>query len=239
MKDRTSRPPPAGGILGWPGLALLLALPAAVGAQTAVRSASPTALRLEAGGRGAEVTVQGSGLDQVGSIEATLSGRVHGGVRARILRAGSTELVVGVEAGADAAPARGIRLVLVTARQRVEVVAEIELVAAVPVAGPLKGSASTPGADTLSVGEPTGAAPEAPGETQPPGLEPVSAQVGAFVATIADPWAALPPPEAVSVAAGAFAAVIADPAAPREPPEPVTLDVGTFVVVIAPPGGGI
>jgi hypothetical protein len=177
-----------------------------------VRSVQPSALTIEAGGVRGELVVQGSGLDQVRSIEVTLSGRLFAGVSGRIDRVSSGELLLSLAAAADVRSTSGLRVVLVTARERIEVPALLDVVAPPPQ-------------------------PPPPPEPTPTPPSPVVQSAGSFLVTLAAP-AGGTPPDPVIHAAGLFFVVVAAPVVASAPPEPVTATAGTFVVTIAPPGSG-
>jgi hypothetical protein len=187
----------------------------ALHAQTAVRSVQPAALSVEAGGTGGELIVQGTGLDQVRSVEVTLSGRVFTGVSGRVARASSAELVLRVAAAAEVRSASGLRVVLVTSRERIEIPAILDVVVPQPLPPP---------EDTV------GTAPA-----------PTTQAAGLFSVTVAQPAVAAAPPDPLTQTAGIFVVVVvdptvADPTVATTPPQPVTATAGTFVVTVAPPG---
>ena len=181
----------------------------ALHAQTAVKSARPAALSVEAGGASGEIVVEGTGLDQVRSVEVTLSGRVFTGVSGRVARASSAELVIRVAAAADARSTSGLRVVLVTTRERLEIPATLDVVVPPP-----------PPPDTTA--------------TPPP---PTVQTAGSFIVTLGQPAAAAPP-DPLTHTAGVFVIVVVDPTVVTAPPQPVTATAGTFVVTIAPPASG-
>jgi hypothetical protein len=174
-----------------------------------VRTVQPSALTIEAGGVKGELVVQGSGLDQVRSIEVTLSGRLFAGVSGTIARSSSAELVLSLGAVADVRSTSGLRVVMVTARERIEIPARLDVV--VP--------------------------PPPPDATQTP-PSPVAQSAGLFLVTVAAAAAGGAPPDPVTHAVGLFLVVVAAPVVASAPPEPVTATAGTFVVTIAPPGPG-
>jgi hypothetical protein len=181
----------------------------ALHAQTAVKSARPAALSVEAGGASGEIVVEGTGLDQVRSVDVTLSGRVFTGVSGHVARASSAELVLRVAAAADARSAIGLRVVLVTKRERIEIPATLDVV--VPAPPPPVKTATPP----------------------PPTVQ----TAGSFIVTVAQPAAAAPP-DPLTHSAGVFVVVVADATVATAPPPPVAATVGTFVVTIAPPAAG-
>jgi hypothetical protein len=163
---------------------------------------------IEAGAVRGELVVQGSGLDQVRSIEVTLSGRLFAGVSGRIARSSSAELVLTLAAAADVRSTSGLRVVLVTSRERIEIPAMLDVV--VP--------------------------PPPPEATQTP-PSPVVQSAGSYFVTVAAP-AVGTPPDPVTHAAGLFLVVVAAAVVASAPPEPLTSTAGTFVVTIAPHGSG-
>jgi hypothetical protein len=200
---------PATGRFLWATALALLALAVGTGhAQTGVRTVQPSALTIEAGGVKGELVVQGSGLDQVRSIEVTLSGRLFAGVSGAIARSSSAELVLSLGAAGDIRSTSGLRVVLVTARERIEIPAMLDVVVSPP-----------------------------PPEPTPMPPSPVGQSAGLFLVTLAAPAMAAPP-DPVTHAVGLFLVVVAGPVVASAPPEPVTAAAGTFVVTIAPPGSG-
>ena len=121
-----ARPRPG---LGWL-LGCLLASPAAAAGQTAVSVAQPSVLRLTAGGATAELAIQGTALDLVRGIEVTSSGRVVTYVSVRTVKGGASDLTLALQASATAAGGKGLRVVLVTDRDRLEVPVDVTLEAA-------------------------------------------------------------------------------------------------------------
>lgn len=187
-------------------------------AQTTVSSVQPAALSVEAGGAGGELIVRGRGLDQVGSVEITLSGRVFSGVSGRVAGASASELVLRIAAAADVRSTSGLRVVLVTPRERIEIAATLDVI--VPTPPPPDTTATTP-PDTTAT---------------PP--SPIVQTAGSFIVTVAQFAADEAPPDPLTHTAGVFVVVVVDPMVTAAPPDPVTATAGTFVVTLAPPGSG-
>jgi hypothetical protein len=208
-----------------------LAAGQALHAQTAVISARPAALRVEAGGAGGEIVVEGSGLDQVRNVDVTLSGRVHTGVSGRIARASTAVLVLQVAAAADVRGTSGLRVVLVTSRQRIEIPATLDVVVPPP---PPEDTVPPPAPPPEDTAPPPAPPPEDTVTTAP---APTTQAAGSFIVTVAQPAVAAAPPDPLTHTAGVFVVVV-DPTVAGASPLPVTAAAGTFVVTIAPPGSG-
>jgi hypothetical protein len=87
---------------------------------------------VEAGAKEIEVLIEGSGFDQVREVAVIWNGGRAEGVTARVVRSGVTELALALSADGRAKEARGLRIVLTTARDNVEAPVDVEVVAAVP-----------------------------------------------------------------------------------------------------------
>ena len=106
-------PAVVGGLLCW---GMLWAAPAE-GQRTTFASVDPGAVSIEAGGRGIQVRIRGSDLNVYPSAVVEVSGRSVTGVRASIVSATSTDLVLLLEAETGVRLDRGsVALVSRTAR---------------------------------------------------------------------------------------------------------------------------
>ena len=88
-------------------------------AQTpAVSRASPQVVQLVQGGEAATVILTGSLLGQIAQIGVVALGRRVPGVGVMVVRRGSRQTTVKVQAGASARPGTGYTLVLITVNQQ-------------------------------------------------------------------------------------------------------------------------